>query len=163
MCGRKAVYKSAFTFVELVVVLALISVMAAAVLPFCKRSNDALKLRQHSSSIAQALRYAIDLAEKRNKAVRFVFSEKYASYYLEIEESENSFRPVDDFTGAERFLDKIIFLFDIEGFEQSGQEYFLVFDPQRPWPEARITLSAGDLTETVRVKSKYVDIEEESI
>ena len=55
------------------------------------------------------------------------------------------------------------FLFDIEGFEQAAQEYFLVFDPQRPWPDAWISLSISDLTETIRIKSKYVDVKEDSI
>lgn len=38
-----------------------------------------------------------------------------------IEESQNNFEPVDDFTGTEQFLDKNIRLFDVEGFEQAGQ------------------------------------------
>ena len=152
-----------FTLIELVVVLAIISAMVAVVLPFCKRSNDGLKIKQASSSIAQAIRYAIDLAEKRNKAVRFVYNDNYGSYWLQIEDSENSFEPVEDFTGTERFLDKNIHLFDIEGFEQTGQEYFLAFDPQRPWPNAWMSFSTNDLTETIRIKSKYVEIEEESI
>jgi hypothetical protein len=44
-----------------------------------------------------------------------------------------------------------------------GQEYFIVFDPQRPWPDAWISFCTNDLTETIRIKSKYVEIEEESI
>ncbi len=154
---------NAFTFIELMVVLAIISAMVAVVLPFCKRSNDGLKIKQASSSIAQAIRYAIDLAEKRNKAVKFIFNDKYRSYRLQIENSENSFESVEDFVGMERFLDKNMRLFDIEGFEQTGQEYYLIFDPKRPWPDAWISLSTNDLTETIRIKSKYVEIEEESI
>ncbi|MHC4397100.1 MAG: pilus assembly FimT family protein [Planctomycetota bacterium] len=66
-----------FTLFELVVVLAIISAMVAVVLPFCKRSNDGLKIKQGSRNIAQALRYAIDFAQKRNIAVKFIFNEKY--------------------------------------------------------------------------------------
>ena len=152
-----------FTLFELVVVLAIISAMVAVVMPFAKRSNNGLKIKQASSSIAQAIRYAIDLAQKRNKAVKFIFNEKYRSYHLQIEESENSFELVDNFAGTERFLDKNIQLFDIEGFEQTGQEYHLIFDPKRLWPDAWISLSTNDLTVTIRIKSKYVEIEEESI
>ena len=53
MCGKTPVYKSAFTFFELVIVLAIISAMVAVVLPFCRRSNEGLKIRQAGSSIAQ--------------------------------------------------------------------------------------------------------------
>ena len=128
MLGKTPINKSAFTLFELVVVLAIISAMVAVVLPFCKRSNDGLKIKQAGSSIAQTIRYAIDLAQKRNKAVKFIYNDKYRSYRLQIEDTENSFEPVDDFTGTERFLDKNIQLFDVEGFEQTGSEFFLVFD-----------------------------------
>ena len=147
-----------FTLFELVVVLAIISAMVAVVLPFCKRSNEGLKIKQAGSSIAQTIRYAIDLAQKRNRAVKFIFNEKYKSYRLQIEDSENSFEPVDDFTGTDRFIDKNIYLFDIEGFEQTGQEYFIVFDPQRSWPNAQISFSTNDLTVTIRIKSKYIEL-----
>lgn len=163
MCGKISIYKSAFTLFELVVVLAIISAMVAVVLPFCKRSNEGLKIRQHSSSIAQNIRYAIDLAQRENRAVKFVFDEKYKSYYLEIEDGENSFVQLEDFTGKERFIDENIKLFDIEGFEQVGSEYYLVFDPERAWPDAWIRLYTNDLIETIRIKSKYVEIEEENI
>jgi len=161
--GNNTVFSAGFTLFELVVVLAIISAMVAVVLPFCKRSNDGLKIKQAGSSIAQTMRYAIDLAQKRNKAVKFIYNDKYSSYHLQIEDTENSFESVDNFTGTERFLDKNIQLFDIEGFEQTGSEFFLIFDPKRPWPDAWISFSTNDLTETIKTKSKYVEIEEESI
>ena len=160
---NNSVFPAGFTLFELVVVLAIISAMVAVVLPFCKRSNDGLKIKQVSSSIAQVVRYAIDLAEKRKRPVKFIFNEKYKSYCLQIEDSENSFEPVDDFTGTERFIDKNIHLFDIEDFEQIGQEYFLIFDPKKAWPNAWISFSNNDLIMTIRIKSKYVEIQEESI
>ena len=163
MCSKIPIYKSAFTLFELVIVLAILSAMVAVVMPFAKRSNNSLKIKQASSSIAQTIRYAIDLAQKRNKAVKFIYNKKYSSYRLEIEDTENSFEPVDDFVGTERFIDENIHLFDVEGFEQEGQEYYLIFDPKKPWPDAWFSLSTNDLTETIRIKSKYVEIEEESI
>ena len=49
MRGKIPIYKSAFTLFELVVVLAIISAMVAVVIPFCKRSNYGLKIKQASS------------------------------------------------------------------------------------------------------------------
>ena len=92
------------------------------------------------------------MAQKRNRAVKFIYNDKYRSYCLQIEDSENNFEPVDDFTGTERFLDKNIQLFDVEGFEQTGPEYFLVFDPKRPWPDAWISFSTNDLIMTIKIK-----------
>ena len=152
-----------FTLFELVVVLAIISAMVAVVLPFCKRSNDGLKIKQAGSSIAQTIRYAIDLAQKRKKTIKFIFNEKHRSYCLQMENSENSFGPVDDFTGTETLFDKNIGLYDIEGFEQTGHEYFLVFDPNKTWTDAFISFSTDDLVVTIKIKSKYVEVQEENI
>jgi len=153
----------AFTLFELVIVLAIISAMVAVIMPFAKRSNDSLKIKQHSGNIAQAIRYAIDLAEKNNRAVKFVFNEKSGCYYLQIADDENNFIKLENFAGPEEFLAESIYLSDIEGFELTGSEYFLVFDPQKPWPSAWISLAASDLTETIKINSKYVEIEEKSI
>ena len=160
---RTSENSNGFTLFELVVVLAIISAMVVVVMPFCKRSNDGLKIKQAGSSIAQTIRYAIDLAPKRSRAVKFIFNEKYRSYCLEIEDSQNSFEPVGDFTGTDRYINENIHLFDIEGFDQTGQEYFLIFDPKKPWPNAWISFSNNDLIMTIRIKSKYVEIQEESI
>ena len=152
-----------FTLFELVVVMAIISAMIAVALPLCRRSNEGLKITQDSSNIAQALRYAIDLAERKNIAVRFVFNDRYRSFHLEIEESGSLFAPLDDFAGKETFIDKSIHLFDIEGFQQDGPEYVLTLEPQNQWPSAWISLATTDLTKTIRVRGKYVAVEEESI
>ena len=152
-----------FTLFELVVVLAIISAMVAVALPFCKRSNSALKIRQLSSSIAQIVRYAIDMSEKKKESVKFIYNDKFKSYHLEIQDSQNDFKPVNDFTGTETFFSENIYLFDIEGFDQAGQEYFLVLDPKKTWPDAWISFSDNNLVVTVKIKSKHDEIREESI
>jgi prepilin-type N-terminal cleavage/methylation domain-containing protein len=153
---------AAFTLFELVVVLAIIAALAAVVLPFSRRSNDALKMKQHSSSMAQMLRYAVNLAED-NDSVRFVFDSKNMSYSLRMADDSHNFKQSPDFAGAERFLDRSIYLFDIEGFEQAGAEYLLTFDARMSWPQAHITLCTRDVTETIRIDTKNVVVEEKSI
>jgi prepilin-type N-terminal cleavage/methylation domain-containing protein len=153
---------SAFTLFELVVVLAIISALAAMVVPFSRRSNEALKVRQHSSSIAQMLRYALSLAENSN-SVRFVFDSKSMSYSLEAADDTGNFRRSEDFVGQKRFLDNNIYLSDIDGFDQAGREYFLAFDWRLPWPQAHISLSTKDVTETIRINARSVEVEEQSL
>lgn len=160
--GNNPALSFGFTLFELIVVLAIITAMVAVVLPFCKRSNDSLKIRQHSSNVAQTIRYAIDLAENRNKVVKFILNEKRKSYYLRIED-QNSFKPLNDFIGMEKFIDESINLYDISGFEQMGTEYFLAFDPQKTWPNAGLSLSANDIIEIITIASKHVEIEENHI
>lgn len=150
----------AFTLFELVVVLAIISALIVIVVPFNKRGNEKLKIQQYSNDIAQTCRYAIDLAGKKQKAVRFIFSEKGMYYCLQIMQSSDYSEPLEIFAGSPRYIDKNIHLFDIEGFEQNGQEYFLAFDPQKPWPVARITFTTDDLTEIIKIDGKYVWIEQ---
>jgi len=157
------VFSAGITFLELVVVLVIISVMVGIVLPFCQRSNNSLKIKQATNSIAQTLRYAIDLAQKQNRTVMFIFNEKYGSYYLKIDKGDNSFKPVDDFTGTEKFIDENIHLYDYIGFEQAGSNYSLTFNPQNTWANALISFFAKDMIITIRIKSKIVDIEEKEI
>lgn len=152
-----------FTLFELVVVMAIVSAMIAVALPLATRSNEGLKITLESSNIAQTLRYAIDLAEKKNKAVRFVFNDRYGSFHLEIEESDNRFMPLADFAGKEKFIDKNIHLFDIEGFEQDGPEYILALEPRDKWCNAAISFATTDLIKTIRISGQYVAVEEESI
>lgn len=152
-----------FTFLELMVVLAIISTMVAVIMPFCKRSNNSVEIRQAGSSIAQTIRYAIDLAEKRKKAIKFIFNGKFKSYYLEMEDDYNNFKPTNDFTGTSHFIGREITLFDIQGFEQSGQEYSIIFDPQRSWPNANMTISNNESFVTIEIRSKHVQMQEKNI
>jgi prepilin-type N-terminal cleavage/methylation domain-containing protein len=152
-----------FTLLELVIVLTIISIMIAVTLPLSKRSNDGVKIRQHGGIIAQTLLYAIDLAENKNKAVKFIVNANNRSFCLQMEDDHNNFRNVEDFSGAEQHFDESISLFDVEGFEQDGNRYYIVFNPQNAWPTGWIRFSTKNLSETIRINSKYVNIEENGI
>lgn len=152
-----------FTLFELVVVLSIISAMVAVVMPFCKKSNDGLKVQQAVGSIAQVIRYGIDLADRSNRAVKFIYDDSNRSYRLEIENSVSSFKPVEDFTGTQKFLDKNIDLYDTEGFEQAGGEFSVVFDPKSSWRQAWISFSTEDLIMKIRVNFRYVEIQQQTI
>ncbi|MBL7106093.1 MAG: prepilin-type N-terminal cleavage/methylation domain-containing protein [Phycisphaerae bacterium] len=150
----------AFTLVELMVVLMIISVSVTIALPFCKRSNQGLKMRQACDDIAQTIRYAIDLAEKDNKKTKFVFDSKYSSYYLQ-QENEGHFEALNDFTRKERFIGNIQ-LYDSKGFEQEKNTYFFVFDPEIPWPDGYLTFAAEDMMITININSRYVEIKDQN-
>jgi prepilin-type N-terminal cleavage/methylation domain-containing protein len=152
-----------FTLLELVIVLTIISIMIVVVLPLSKKSDDGAKIKQHCGNIAQSLRYAIDLSETNNKAVKFVIDTHNRSFYLRMENDHNNFTTVGDFLSAEKHFDDSISLSDIEGFEQDGNCYYTVFNPQNTWPTGRLSFFIKNLTVTIRINSKNVNVENKSI
>jgi len=152
-----------FTLFELIVVLAIISAMVTVIVPFASRSNDSLRIREQSRDVAQTIRYAIDLAQNSCRPVKFVINTKNKSYYLEQTGSNEGYELIEAFLGSIRYINKKIHIFDIEGFGLNGEEFFLVFDPRKPWPKAQLSLSTKDLMETVRINAKSVQIEETGI
>ena len=152
-----------FTLLELVIVLAIISGMVAVVIPFAKRSSDGLKTREQSQNMAQTIRYAIDLAQNNRRAVKFIFNSKNKSYCLEADSGDDNFELAEGFLGSIRYMDKDIYISDIDGFSQDGKSFFLIFDPKRPWPTAWLSLATKDSIETIKINGKNVQIEETGI
>jgi len=154
---------TAFTLFELIVVLTIISVMVAVIVPFAVRSNEGLKIREQSRDIAQTIRYAITLAQDRHRPTKFVINTKNKSYYLQQCNENGNFKLVESSFGTVRYIDNKIHIFDMDGFQLDAEKLFLVFDPEKPWPKAWLTLSTKDLTETLKIEAKNVQIEETSI
>ena len=159
----KHINPHAFTLVELMVVMAIIAAMLTVTLPFANRSNNALKVQQAASNIAQTLRYAINLSETKQRKIKFVFDTKNSSYYLEIANQNTGFKQLDDFAGKQRFIDNDIYLFDSEEVEHDSRKLLLIFDPQKKWPDASITFATKNLMEKIIIKGRHVDIKEISL
>jgi prepilin-type N-terminal cleavage/methylation domain-containing protein len=152
-----------FTLFELVVVMAVISVMIMVAVPYASKSNDGLKLKQEGLNIAEAIKYAIDLAINSGKSVRITIDTKNKEYLLEAASAENTYRPLDGFLGAACYISQTTRIVDMTGFETDGSNQYLVFAPAKQWPQAEFSLSAGDIVETIRIKGKKIEVEESTI
>jgi type II secretory pathway pseudopilin PulG len=146
-------------------VLVILAAMVTVTIPYATRSHDGLKLDQESRNVAEAIRYATHLAGSTNQPVRFVLDTQNSCYLLErATAAKEDYVPIEDSNGAIRHLDPKIRIADITGFDPAGKDrYCLSFNSERPWPQAALGLSLGDLFKTVRVAGKLIEIEDAQV
>jgi len=154
---------NAFTLFELIVVLSIISAMVAVILPFAARSKEGLKIIEQSHDIEQTIRYAIALTQDQHRPVKFVINIKNKSYHLEQADENGYFKLIESFLVAVRYIDNKIHIHDADGFRQEAEELSLILDPARPWPKAQFSISTRDMTKTIKINTRNVEIEETSI
>jgi prepilin-type N-terminal cleavage/methylation domain-containing protein len=154
-----------FTLLELIVVLVIISAMITVILPYATRSNQGLRLEQESLSVAEAVKYAMNLAVDSGRPTRLVLDVKNESYSVEIAGEINSldFQPVQDIYGTVRRLGPDIHILDVDGFGVAAGGYTLGFDCAGHWPQASVSLVAGSEVTTIRIDGKRVEIENSAI
>ena len=80
-------HSKGFTLIELIVVLVIVSIMAAMVSPTISRSISSFKLKTATRKVAAALRYARSQAVSRAEAYQAVFS---------LDENQVTVSPVED-------------------------------------------------------------------
>ena len=150
----------AFTLIELIVVLTILATMTAIVLPYGKRSNKHLKVKQECLNLAGILTYSINYASEASKPTRTTIDLKRRIYFLEAASSINS----SDFMivpvgGRElRPLSQNLYVTNIDGFEVNTNGYYIVFDPLKPWPKASISLSDEETTHTIIIDGKRIEV-----
>ena len=156
---------SAFTLFELMIVLVIIASMVTIVVPYATRSNEALRTKQECLSLADVIRYMADLAEDTKRSTRILLDPRSNSYLLEIASGADNrdYEPMEAFGNAIYYFSQDIRITDVAGFSFEGNNYCLVFEPARPWPEASISLSTGDEIKTIVIRGRSVQIEESKI
>lgn len=156
---------SAFTLFELMIVLVIIASMVAIVVPYATRSNEALRTTQECLSLADAIRYMADLAVDTKRSTRILLDPQSNSYLLEIASGTDNrdYEPMEAFGNAIYYFSQNIRITDVAGLSFEGNNYCLVFEPTRPWPEASISLSTRDEIKTIVIRGRRVQIEESTI
>ena len=137
----------------------------AVAIPYATRSNESLKMKQECLSMADAVKYVIDLAAESKKPTRIIIDPANNIYWLETATSisDRDYMRLEDFGGDERSLGRSVKIMDVEGFETEGRRHSLTFEPTRPWPSASISLTSGDEVRTIKINGKQVEIEEPDI
>ncbi len=157
--------RRAFTLFELMVVLAIIAAMVTVAVPYATRSNEAMKVRQECLSLAESVRYIADLAVDTKRSTRILVEPGSNSYSLEIANGPGvqDYEPALVSGDVRRYLSRNIRIMDITGFSVGGDGHYLLFEPARPWPNASISLSAGDVIKTIVIAGKRVEIQDSTI
>src|SRR5881398_1005388 len=94
---------AAFTLMEIMIVLVLISIMAAVIVPEMKGSFEDASLRSSAREIADVLTLAYSRSVSLNQPHRVQFDAQSSKYFLEqgTRGGENEFVPLKDVVGAE--------------------------------------------------------------
>jgi len=162
---NRAFIQIGFTLFELIVVLAIISSMMMVIVPYARRSNDSLQLKEDCLNMTELIKYALDSAMQTKKTTKIVINPQDNSYWLEMSpdvESKN-YQPIDTFLSDARYFSKNVLLTDVTGFDTENNKHYIIFDPSKQWPDASFSLSAGDSTETIKINGRQVEIEESAI
>ena len=152
--------KSAFTLVELILVMVIISVMMTVATPYVTKSNRTQKLQEESKNLVEAINYIMDIAATSRKPTRLIIEGN--SFMLEICKDKNGedYESARGFLGHRRSFSKDVNIFDTTGFTSSGSGECLVFDPLKPWPVATITMMTAESIKTIKISCKQVEIYE---
>lgn len=162
MTSSRPATARAFTLIELVLVMLIVSAMVTVAVPYATRSNEALALDQACRDVAEGIKYAISHSMDTRRPTRVTIDLKDHSYVIETagDIHEQDFQPLDDSRGAVRYLGSKIHVLDVEGFDVTGKDrYGLVFDPEQRWPRAALSLAIKDTVKTITVAGKAVHVE----
>jgi len=151
-----------FTLFELLIVVMIIAAMVTIAIPYATRSNEGLKMERECLNIAEAIKYAINLAVDTKRPTRIAINTKDNSFVLEAATAINTqdYEPVEGFEGARRYFSKSISVVDVTGFNIEGDDWYLLFDPTRLWPDASISLSTNYAIKKIKIRGKQVEIED---
>jgi type II secretory pathway pseudopilin PulG len=152
-----------FTLVELIIVMAIISAMITVIAPYATRSNNSLKLKEQCRNLAETAKYAINFAQVTYKPTRLIIDTKTKSYQVEMMADNGAYEPLQTFAGTTQYMTSTIAIGDLDGFETDKDGGYLIFDPEKPWPHATISLLDNDATATIKIQGKQVDIEEQNM
>lgn len=156
--GKRPQFKSrAFTFIELILVAALILVLVGASVPLFRKSFSGIQAKDTSQNVVQLMRYAQAkaIAERKLSRVNFDFIEGAFWLSVQDEASPQEFK---------RLKGKWGLTFKApEGISIEGEASFITFYPDGTSDKTKIEISdnkASSFTITTQRTIKYVEVEE---
>jgi prepilin-type N-terminal cleavage/methylation domain-containing protein len=153
----------AFTLVELLIVLVILSAMVTVTVPYATRSRTGRQLDEACRDVAETVKYALNYATNTRRPARLVLDAVAGSYQIEVASpgDRTHFDPLEDDRAGTRWLGSGVNVAGHEGFSlvERGR-YGLVFDPGGVWPQARLSLAVKDQTQTIQMRGRMVDIED---
>jgi prepilin-type N-terminal cleavage/methylation domain-containing protein len=161
--NRRRLIARAFTLVELLIVLVILSAMVTVTVPYAGRSRTGRQLEEACRDMAETVKYAMKQAGDIRQPVRLVLDVGAGSYEIEVSArgDREHFDPLEDNRAQVRRLGSGVAVAGHDGFSLIDRgRYGLVFDPGASWPQASLALMAQDQTRIVRVRGRLVDIED---
>ena len=159
-----AIQITAFTFAELLVLLAILSVMATIALPYASHSNRQLQWQQEIANLKTSLALLIEQAKTTQRPTRLTIDPVEQSYQLQqtSNRADEDFEPLPGALGQKRLLEKHSSFDQLEGFQNDGQNKILLFDPSRPWPRAELTILTEQSIHHLLINGQTIEYQHEN-
>jgi prepilin-type N-terminal cleavage/methylation domain-containing protein len=140
--------RTGFTFLELVVVLALLAVISAMIVPVYVRSMNAIQMRSARNGLIGTLRFIQELSVKESREYRLYVDAKNGSYWVmrmaKVVQGEKNFEPITEAWGAETKLPDRFVITNIKARKEGKEKaLFISCQPNGASDQAVITVRDG--------------------
>jgi prepilin-type N-terminal cleavage/methylation domain-containing protein len=149
---------AAFTLIEMIIVMAIISAMMTVVIPYAANSRRAAQLKLTAIDLAQTIDYAINHAIHNKIPTRILIDTKTPAFSIETATSTDPliFDTATRITPATTVLPNPLRFADFDGLIHTNNNWQIVFNPAEPWPDASITLASDNAEININIRGKYV-------
>jgi prepilin-type N-terminal cleavage/methylation domain-containing protein len=137
--------RTGFTFLELIVVLALLAVITSVIVPVYIRSMNSLQMRSARDSLIGTLRFVQELSVKESREYRLYIDVKNNLYWVtrlaEVVNGEKRFEPVVETWGAKTTLPDQFVITNLKARKDKGEKaLFIACQPNGASDKAEISV-----------------------
>jgi len=137
--------RTGFTFLELVVVLALLAVISAIIVPVYVRSMNGVQMRSARNSLIGTLRFIQELSVRESREYRLYVDVKNNVYWVtrlaEVANGEKRFESVEENWGAKTTLPDQFVITNMKARKDRGDKaLFIACQPNGASDKAEITV-----------------------
>lgn len=137
--------RSAFTLLELLVVIIIIAAISMSIVPVYIFSMNGIEMRNARNDLLAAIRYAQEMAVRESREYRIIFDLDENRYYLErlagLDKEEKVFEPAESLLGEEQRLPEFLTLTKMKGRQnKQTRDYYIRCLPNGTSDKATIEL-----------------------
>jgi prepilin-type N-terminal cleavage/methylation domain-containing protein len=118
--------RTGFTFLELIVVLALLAIISAIIVPVYVRSMNGIQMRSARNGLIGTLRFIQELSVKESREFRLYVDAKKGTYWVmrmaKVVDGEKKFEPIEETWGAETQLPEQFVITHIKARKDRGEK-----------------------------------------
>ena len=143
MAGRHD--RTGFTFLELVIVLALLAIITSIIVPVYVRSMNGIQMRSARNSLIGTLRFIQELSVKESREYRLYIDVKNNLYWVtrlaKVVDGEKKFEPVEETWGEKTQLPSQFVITNLKARKERGEKaLFIACQPNGASDKAEISV-----------------------
>jgi prepilin-type N-terminal cleavage/methylation domain-containing protein len=122
--------RTGFTFLELIVVLALLAIISAIIVPVYVRSMNGIQMRSARNGLIGTLRFIQELSVKESREFRLYVDVKSNEYWVmrmaEVVGGEKKFEPIKETWGAKTKLPDQFIITNMKARKERGEKALFI-------------------------------------